>query len=339
MLDYFEENSLSLNLGKSGYLIINGDDSDRTDLVLKNGALAYCSVIKYLGVKISDCGILKKDIDFFLEDKRANVTIKFGNFCRKNYLAPLDIKLRVLNTCVTASLLYSCETWGDSQFRHIEVLYRQGLKNALGVRKCVNNEIIYTECDEFPLEVRIVKQQLKFWITLQEYLQQNPDHYMHRLINIATNYPYITYYRNLETTFTDSHNCEKTMKEMIRTSRNQKIEESFRRDENSKLGTYLQINPSLEKPTFEDKMEFQRICITRYRTGSHNLAIEKGRMLGGTARDERLCLCGLDTQTIKHVLLHCPLLNGIRERYGVVNVELGVMNDGFLTGMEKVLGI
>ena len=49
--------------------------------------------------------------------------------------------------------------------------------------------------------------------------------------------------------------------------------------------------------------------------------------------------CNLDTQTIKHVLLHCPLLNDIRDKYGIVNVEDGVMNDGFLTEMESVFGI
>ena len=339
MLDYFEENSLSLNLEKSGYLIINGNDSDRVDLILKNGVLKYCPVVKYLGVKISDSGILKKDVEMFVEDKRANLTIKYGNFCRKNYLAPLDIKLRVINTCVSASLLYSCETWGDSQPKQIEVLYRQGLKTALGVRKCVNNEIVYTECGEFPLDVRIKKQQLKFWSTLQEYLQQNPNHYMHRLINLATNYPYISHYRNLEATHTDPSTCEKTLKETFITSRNQTIQETFRRDENSKLGTYFQINPTLEKPSFGDKMEFQRICISRYRTGSHNLAIEKGRMHGGTSREERLCPCNLDTQTIRHVLLVCPLLNELRDRYGIENVENGVMNDGFLIEMERVFGI
>ena len=42
---------------------------------LKNGILRYCSVTKYPGVKISDCGILNKDINLFLEDKPANVTI------------------------------------------------------------------------------------------------------------------------------------------------------------------------------------------------------------------------------------------------------------------------
>ena len=339
MLDYFDENSLSLNLDKSGYLIINGNDAEKVDLVLKNGVLDYCSVMKYLGVKISDCGILKKDIERFLNDKRANITIKFGNFCRKNYLAPFDVKLDVLNTCVTAALLYSCETWGDSHFKQLEVLHRHGLKTALGVRKCTNNEIVYTECNEFPLQVRIAKQQLKFWITLKEYLQQNPEHYLNRLINLAADYPYISYYRNLEITHTDPPTCEKTLKDAIKTIRDETIREAFARDENSKLGTYFQVNPTLQKPTFNDKIEFQRICITRYRTGSHNLAIEKGRMNGSIARDERLCPCNSDTQTIRHVLLHCPLLNEPRDRYGIENVENGVMNDGFLTEMESVFGI
>ena len=129
------------------------------------------------------------------------------------------------------------------------------------------------------------------------------------------------------------------MKDAIKTIRDQTIRESSARDKNSKLGTYFQVNPTLQKPTFNDKIEFQRICITRYRTGSHNLAIEKGRMNGSTVRDEHLCPCNHDTQTIRHVLLHCPLLNEPRDRYGIENVENGVMNDGFLIEMESVLGI
>ena len=62
-------------------------------------------------------------------------------------------------------------------------------------------------------------------------------------------------------------------------------------------------------------------------------------MLGGTARKDRRCPCNLNTQTIKHVQLHCPLLNEIHGRYGIVNVQHGVMNDDFLIVMEKVHGI
>ena len=103
MLDYFAENSLSLNLSKSGFLIINGLEADKTDIQLKNGILEYKSMLTYLGIKISDSGKLKYDIESYIDGKRPNITIKFGNFCRTNFLAPLDIKLKVLNSCVINS--------------------------------------------------------------------------------------------------------------------------------------------------------------------------------------------------------------------------------------------
>ena len=44
-------------------------------------------------------------------------------------------------------------------------------------------------------------------------------------------------------------------------------------------------------------------------------------------------------QSLKHVLLDCHLLNEIRMKYGVTDVEQGVMNDCFLVEMEHILGI
>ena len=238
----------------------------------------------------------------------------------------------------SASLLYSCETWCGSDFKSIEVLYRQGLKTALGVRKCVNNEIVYTECDEYPLKIRIVKQQLNFWLSLNEYLQNNPQHYLNTLIDKAKDYPYITYYKNLQRTYTDTQMVDRTLKGEMKAKHKDKIENAARLDENSKLGSYLQVNPTLEKPTYNNKLEFQRVCVTRYRTGSHNLAVEKGRF-GGTVRDDRLCACYMGIQTVKHVVMECPLLADAREQFGVEDLVNGVMNDGYLLEMEKVLGV
>ena len=69
-----------------------------------------------------------------------------------------------------------------------------------------------------------------------------------------------------------------------------------------KLGTYLQINPKLEAPLYSDAMfELERILISRYRTGSHNLRIETGRQRCPiTRREERLCSCDKDV-----LLLDC----------------------------------
>ena len=108
---------------------------------------------------------------------------------------------------------------------------------------------------------------------------------------------------------------KKTLKNEYNVKHEQMIQTAAIRDENSKLGTYLSINPTFTKPVHKDKLEFQRMCITKYFTGSHNLLIAKGKMYGHILREQRLCICNNDIQTIKHVLLFCPLLNNIREKY------------------------
>ena len=78
-------------------------------------------------------------------------------------------------------------------------------------------------------------------------------------------------------------------------------------DGESKLGVYRQINPNLKPFTTDQPIpEFERINITRYRTGSHNLQIEKGRH-NRTSREDRLCICQTGIQTLNHVIFLCPL--------------------------------
>ena len=111
MLQYFKDNSLSLNFTKSSFLIINGKATDvKCDLKLKNGILGYKPIVTYLGVIISDTGSIRKDIEKYVEGKRANITIKYNNLIKKHFMIPLDIKLKVLDICVCSTLIYGCET-------------------------------------------------------------------------------------------------------------------------------------------------------------------------------------------------------------------------------------
>ena len=340
MLDYFGENSLSLNLSKSGYLIINGKNDDiKNDLRLKNGVLEYKSVVTYLGVKISDAGNLKNDIDLYIEGKRSNVTIKFSNFCRRNFLAPIDVKMKVLDTCVSASLIYGCETWGISRVKDVETIYRQGLRTVLSIRTCINNEIVYIESGAWPLEVRIAKQQLNFWLTLQKFLEDHENHYIGKLIAMAENYTYVKFYKNLHHIYNNQRACENMIKNSFKEKYTTKINAAATSDEDSRLGAYVRINPNLEKPTFVNKLEFHRVAISRYRCGSHNLMMEKGRVQLSIKREERLCKCNADIQTVQHVILACTLLNNIREKYRVTDIQSGVMNEQFLMEMEEILKI
>ena len=339
MLQFFDENELKLNFSKCEYLIINGKENDvKEPLKLRNGFLIYKSVVKYLGMKISDTGNMKVDMDLNIDSKRSSLTIKFGNFCRKNFLAPLEVKLNVLNSCVSSSITYTCEVWGISNVPKLESLYRQGLKTALSIRNNVNNEIVYIETGEWPLQIKLSKQQLNFWLSIVEITQTKPNHYITKLVNAAADTRYIRYYKQLQQTFTTPDECVESMKATFKTTFEGKIRAAADDDSDSRLGAYFLVNPALVKPTYNEKMEFQRVCVSRYRTGSHNLKIEAGRT-PHIPRDERYCCCNTGLQTVKHVLLECPLLIELRERYNVVDVEHGVMNECFWIEMEKILDV
>ena len=103
------------------------------------------------------------------------------------------------------------------------------------------------------------------------------------------------------------------------------------------MGSYLQVNPTLTKPSYVDMLEFQRVSTTRYRTGSHNLKIETGRRPPKIERDERMCMCYNGVQTLKHCLLECPLLEEQRETCQIKDLESGVTNTQFRLEMERIL--
>ena len=129
------------------------------------------------------------------------------------------------------------------------------------------------------------------------------------------------------------------MKNNFRDLMRERFEKAAHEDPDSKLGTYMRINPELISPDYNQKFEFQRVVITRYRTGSHNLRIEKDRRFPNSKREDRVCKCNIDIQTVHHVIMNCPLLQDCRLKYGIDNTQSGITNDDFLLEMECILDI
>ena len=309
VVNFFTENGLTLNMGKSGYLIINAKETDlKKSIVLENGTiLKYKDKIKYLGVFITDSGSLKHDIKVFMEDKRGEVSIKYTNFCKIHRNAPLHTKLDTLDTCMTSALTYGCETWGRFA-GEADVCYRSGLKTALHVRQNVNNEIIYIETGKWPVTSRVKKAQLKFWLFLQDYQEKYPDAAVTKMIQIGlTNrLPYLSYYEQLRSDYGDPEWCRISIEREYFENFKEKINREYEKDIDSKLGSYLLVNPTLQKyvPYPQNIMELERELVTRYRTGSHSLAIELGRF-SNTPRENRTCCCGNSVQSVWHIFFNC----------------------------------
>ena len=315
MIDYFETNKLSLNLEKSSYFIINAGVNDhKVSLELNKGYLNYKAYQKYLGITLTDSGSMKSDIAKFITQKRSEILIKYTNFCNKNFFAPLSVKLQILDTCVASSLIYAAETWsnyGDE----VEVIYRSGIRIALGVRTNVNNEIIYVETNRYPLKCRISKLQWKFWANINTYISNHPESMLKHLIEIALdlNLPYTQHYIDLHTRYSSSNECLKSQQNRLMD--NWKFLFNNATDVDSRLGTYIRINPNLTTPKYISKTLFEtdRQLLSRFRCGSHSLLVEKGRYIMLNYND-RVCSCGTGVQTIIHCFTNCPLITPLLQR-------------------------
>ena len=100
-------------------------------------------------------------------------------------------------------------------------------------------------------------------------------------------------------------------------------------DLESYFGPYLKINPGLKCLEFYQRLlclESDRIIITKYRSGSHDLKIQDGR-LTKTRRDMRLHACGNSLQTLDHVLSDCSITANLRIIHDINNRNVNeIMN-------------
>ena len=120
---------MSINIGKSGYMIINaGGNVLKTDLKLSFSWLSYKNHQKYLGVIICDTGKLIDAMNLLAKEKRKEVIIKLANFICNNKFAPVMVKLKLVKSCVNASITYACESWGSCSVMSLEVLQRKAYR-------------------------------------------------------------------------------------------------------------------------------------------------------------------------------------------------------------------
>ena len=131
-------------------------------------------------------------------------------------------------------------------------------------------------------------------------------------VAIAKNVQFLRHYKNLHKSFTSYESCSYDLRndfrENIKTSINRKAQNLY-----STHNDYIKINKNLCTPSYYQNKNFSehdRTILTKYRTGSHFLAIQTGRHTN-TPRNERTCKCK-ELQTLQHIIFNCNLTNTIR---------------------------
>ena len=161
LLDFCNLNNIQLQLSKCKFMVINGSNDDKKKIVLEVGGISSSHDVLILGTPLSESGILKDDLKMHL-DLRFKNCIKFFNFIRNNKCSPTAIKLKVLTACVTSTLLYNCETFGNDLPKAFETLYLKLIKSALNVCPNTPTELVLIESGLLPLKALVLKRQLKF---------------------------------------------------------------------------------------------------------------------------------------------------------------------------------
>ena len=235
--------------------------------------------------------------------KRYPSCTKFYNFLRSNKLAPLSIKIKVLESCVVSSLLHNCETFGDYYPKDLDKLYLNMIKVLLNVRPSTPNDIVLIESGLQPLKARIYARQLKFYMRFMNVIDEygNRKKVMDTLLLNPTSY--LQHYVNLN----NKYDTPKRIYEHF----NYELKESISskaNDDHYKFKTYMEINPNLLPSPFLKHYNPIVNDIIKFRLGSHHLPIETGRWLR-IPRIERLCrFCGVVGDE-KHLLFNCTVIN------------------------------
>lgn len=264
----------------------------------------------YLGSTITDDGNASSDLKSEIKQKEKKFN-KFFAFITQNRNAPLEVKEKVLESCIISTVLYNCESWGNANLENLEKKYRQALKYMLGVSRYTCNEFPYVELGKPTLKSIVYKRQLKFYkdciidkdFPMQRYIIRQA---------LDSNCPFIRHYVQLSSKYNTAD--EITEKSLI------EMQNSIKRKadaDHSRYQSYLEMNPSLMRPNVYNRYvpTYKLSLVSRLRMVSHDLQVEKGRrQKNRIPKEQRLCSCG-EIEDEKHFIMNCSNYSHIRHKY------------------------
>ena len=302
LVQYCKKNHINLELSKCEFIVINGDLEDKANFVLPNGIIKNVLYVTLLGSQISCTGKLKYDLNLHMQ-KRFHAVSKFYNFLRSNKLAPISVKLKVLDACVCSVLLHNCETFADKIPGDLKTMYISLIKSSLGVRKNTPNLLVLLESNMRPLESMIYSRQLKFITSFKSNLPEGSTRSMVFNELLRHNNEYLNHY----VTLSEKYTTKKEITEKYRIDLVNEIKHLAENENSYKYNLYMKFSPTLTPLNTQNTKIFTRKFL-RLRVSSRSFPIETGRW-SRTKRDDRLCTkCNVIGDEV-HYIYNCMDVN------------------------------
>ena len=296
LLAYCRMNHISLQVSKCEFIVINGDASDREPFIFENERIGNVPFLSLLGSHLSQTGKLEEDLELHMS-KRYLAVHKFYNFIRANKLAPIPVKLKILEACCTTALLYNCETFGPKVPKQLESTYYSLIKCCLGVRSSAPNKLVLIESGMPSLESMIRSRQFAFFTRFIGNLKENSGRKIVFDAIQDSGCDYLDHYVNLLTTY----HTKDDIKQHYRDKLVSEVNDSAQHPDKYKFQVYKRFNPDL---TALD-LHSTHFKLPRLRLSSHCMPVETGRWRRLT-REERVCTACNTLGDEEHYIYTCP---------------------------------
>ena len=265
----------------------------------------------------------------YLSDQARKAHFGIQKQCRNIGDIPSHCKLNLYESLVQPILTYGSEVWGHdtNSTKTVDKAFHRYLRYVLRVKMGTSIAMIEGECGLMPPSIKCHASCLLYFIRLNNlpdgsivknafyesmYLSElGYTSWVSRVCELADSYDL-----DLKS-YTFSDKTKYSIKEIVR--------KKYIVDWNTKLHS-IETNPilrtyslfkfdfKLEPYLFHIKNNKYRNAMSRFRTSSHNLEIEKGRHAHPkTPLDKRLCKTCKVLEDEMHFLLHCSLYKTSRE--------------------------
>ena len=165
--NYCEEYGMKVNEIKTKFFVLNGGVGDGDTIRVGELVVERCHQYIYLGSPFTaDCSV-SSAVKAHAMVKMPHV-LKYVNFIKKNNDIPFYVKRRIFDAALMSSLIYGCESWFSADLKPMIKLYNWCIKELLGVRKNICNDMCYVEGNfpSFPclIKYRQHKFMKKIWV-------------------------------------------------------------------------------------------------------------------------------------------------------------------------------
>ena len=322
----------TVKLSKSGYVVVKGGKGNQKELELesevKNGRLERKTETKYLGTWIDETG--RYSINLQKLKPKVEMAIKkveeMASDFRLGNLAT-EIRIQLYDKVINPTMLYNIQVWPEFTKKELEQLeQKQGqiIKRLLKLPGTTSYRGTLWETGIWPVDKQIVYKKLMFYHNL---IGAEEDRIARKVVIEQEKLKMKgSWFCNLEMEAEMYGITINEKKVQIRSKRQfkkevkEKIQQSIEREERERNAKKMR---TVMKTGFG---------IKKYMKGRYNqeevadilkIKLHMMKLNGNMGNKEVNCkLCGKETETTEHIMLHCTKLNDERKEIGMQGVTL-----------------